>query len=121
MRFRPSTTSISGPPFSNPAIRSERLGPVMRDERGRRIDKPLDIDQNAPYVQALRNGNLCMWYYLRGECSGCERVHKVKPLKPREYDCLWSVARQAPCFKVLKGKDCDDAKCIYGHGQLEKG
>lgn len=118
LRPKPTTTSVPSPPFSDPTINSERLGPVIRDESGQRVDKPLDVDPSGVYVQVLRNTNLCMWYYLRGECSGCERVHDVKPLNPHGYDCLWFVARQGMCFKVRNGKDCDDAKCIYGHRQL---
>ena len=94
---------------------AERLGPVLRNAAGQRIDKPLHIDTNSAYIQVLKKSNLCMWYYLRGECTGCNRNHFVGPLQPHEYDCLWYLARNALCWKVQKGKDCDDPNCIYGH------
>lgn len=35
--------------------------------------------------------------------------------KPESFDCLWFLVRHGLCFKVRRGKDCDDSKCIYGH------
>ena len=99
----------------NPAVSSDRLGPVLRDDTGKRVDKLLSVDPNTPYMNFLSHANLCGWYYLRGKCDGCDRNHVPPPLKAREFDCLWFLTRHGLCFKVRKGKDCDDPKCIYGH------
>lgn len=116
MDFRPSRAArLPGSHLINPAAKPERLGPVLRNDHGRRIDKQLDVDIHAPEFQALRKSNRCNWYYLRGECSGCERRHDLEPLTDQEYDWLWFSARQALCYKVKGSRDCDDAKCIYGH------
>ena len=99
----------------NPAALTDRLGPVLRDDTGKRVDRLLGVDPNTPYMNFLRQANMCAWYYLRGKCDGCDRNHVPPPLKAREFDCLWYIARHGLCFKVRKGKDCDDPKCIYGH------
>ena len=101
-------------PF-NPAALTDRFGIVFRDDTGKRVDKLLGVDANTPYVNYLRQANMCGWYYLRGKCDGCDRNHVPLPLKAREFDCLWFLVRHGLCFKVRKGKDCDDPKCIYGH------
>lgn len=99
----------------NAAALSDRLGPVLRDDTGKRVDKLLGVDPNTPYMNFLSQANLCGWYYLRGKCDGCDRNHVPPPLKAREFDCLWFLTRHGLCFKIRKGKDCDDPKCIYGH------
>lgn len=99
----------------NPAALTDRLGPVFRDHTGKRVDKLLSVDPNTPYMHFLRQANLCTWYYLRGKCDSCGKNHVPPPLNVREFDCLWFLARRGLCFKVRKGKDCDDPKCIYGH------
>ena len=92
---------------------SKRLGPIQRDSEGRRVDKKLEVDVSL--VHAMRGGNLCAWYYLRGECKGCPRIHTVPPLDGKMYDALWLISRGNLCHKVRKDKDCDDDRCIYGH------
>ena len=99
----------------NPAPLFERLGPVIIDGEGKRVDKVLNIDVTSPYINVLRQNKLCPWYYLRGRCEGCDKSHVASPLKAKEFDYLWYVARQGVCFKVRKGKVCNDDKCIYGH------
>lgn len=99
----------------NPAALTDRLGPVLRNDSGKRVDRLLVVDPNTSYMNFLRQANLCAWYYLRGKCDGCDRNHVPSPLKAREFDCLWYLARHGLCFKVRKGKDCFDPKCIYGH------
>ena len=111
----PANASTSGPKHLNPAAHADRLGPVLRHASGKRIDKQLAVDPTTPYLQVLKKANLCSWYYLRGECTGCSKNHFVGPLTPREFDCLWYLTRAGLCFQVRKGKDCDDPKCIYGH------
>lgn len=101
--------------FSNTAALSGRLGPVIRNQKGKRIDKVLDVDITSPYLGVIRQTRLCPWFYLRGRCDGCDRNHRVPPLNARESDYLWYHARHGLCHKVRKGKDCDDPKCVYGH------
>ena len=79
------------------------------------MDKILDVDVSSPYLQVLRKLKLCQWFYLRGRCEGCDRNHLIPPLKAREFDCLWYLARYGACNKIRKGKECDDPKCVYGH------
>ena len=114
----PSSASITTPSVQdhvNPAALTDRLSPVFRNDTGKRVDKLLAVDPSTPYLNFLRQANLCAWYYLRGKCDGCDRNHANPPLRAREFDCLWFFARHGLCFKVRKGKDCDDPKCIYGH------
>ena len=101
--------------FANTAALSDRLGPVIRNAKGKRIDKILDVDITSPYLGVIRQTRLCPWYYLRGRCEGCDRNHRVPPLNARETDYLWYHARHGLCQKIRKGKDCDDPKCVYGH------
>ena len=79
------------------------------------MDKSLDIDVSSSCINVLRKSNLCQWYYLRGSCEGCDRNHFPPPLKAKEFDYLWYLARNGLCFKVRKGKECEDPKCVYGH------
>ena len=113
----PSTPVVA--PFvkdpSNPAALTDRIGPVLHDNAGKRVDKLLGVDPKTPYMNFLRQANLCGYYYLRGKCDGCSRSHVPPPLKARDFDCLWLLTRHALCFKTRKGKDCDDPLCIYGH------
>ncbi|KAK8091701.1 hypothetical protein PG997_002062 [Apiospora hydei] len=100
--------------YANPAAQSSRLGPVIRDQNGRRVDKALQVDQTA--VERLRKGGLCYWLYLRGECvAQCGRNHVHRPLEDEEFDALWWLARHARCFANRKAdrsgiNDCRDAK-----------
>jgi len=116
----PSTGGVALPStpasqeFVNPGALSDRLE-LVRNQAGQRIDKELVVDINAPYAEALRRSQLCSWYYLRGKCVGCKKVHSVSALNGRQFDCLWYFARQNLCHKIRKGKDCDDRLCIYGH------
>ncbi|KAK8022579.1 hypothetical protein PG993_013346 [Apiospora rasikravindrae] len=108
--------------FINPAAQFSRLGPVLRDHNGRRVDKALQVDQTV--VERLKRGGLCYWLYLRGECATrCDRNHVHRPLDDDEFDALWWLARKARCFANRKeGRagivDCVDAKCVYGHQGL---
>ncbi|KAF6217841.1 hypothetical protein HO133_006253 [Letharia lupina] len=101
--------------FSNAAALSHRLGPVIRNENRKRIDKMLDVDITSPYLGIVRQTKLCPWFYLRGRCEGCDGNHRVPPLNARESDYLWYHARYGLCHKIRKGKDCDDPRCVYGH------
>lgn len=122
---RPSSTGGVLPPtteggsssrvLTNPAALSDRLE-LIRDESGKRVDKPLSIDPNPSYLNALRQNKLCGYYHLRGRCEGtCDKNHVPLGLDGRSFDHLWYLSRQAACYKVRKGKDCADPKCIYGH------
>lgn len=99
----------------NSAALTDRLGPVFRDDTGKRVDKLLSVDPNDPYTRFLRQANMCSYFYLRGKCEGCNRNHVAPALKAERFDCLWFLARHGLCFKARKGKDCDDPRCIYGH------
>ena len=110
--IRPLTAATG---FSNTAALSNRLGPVIRNKEGKRIDKLLDVDITSPYLGVIRQNRLCPWFYLRGRCEGCDRNHRAPPLNARESDYLWYHARHGLCHKVRKDKDCEDPKCVYGH------
>lgn len=100
----------------NPAPLSDRLGPVLFNEAGKRVDKKLKVNVESTYLEALRQNKFCHWYYLRGECDGkCRKNHVPPPLDASSFDHLWYVSRGGLCHKIRKGKDCDDAKCVYGH------
>ena len=115
MELSTSTAVFTGNGFTNPFTLSERLGPVLRDTEGKRIDKKLKVDVRSGYLNVLRGNKLCYAYYLRGRCQGCDMNHILPPFKAREFDCLWYVAREGMCRKIEKGEDCDDPKCFYRH------
>ncbi|KAK8113578.1 hypothetical protein PG984_014104 [Apiospora sp. TS-2023a] len=58
--------SKTQPGLVNPAAHSSRLGPIIRDENGRRVDKKLHVDQDV--VDRIKKGHLCYSFYLRGAC-----------------------------------------------------
>ncbi|VUC26772.1 unnamed protein product [Clonostachys rosea] len=106
--------------YHNPNAQSDRFGHILRNESGRRIDAPLQVDKAI--VERIKRGGLCFHLYLRGECiaSMCRRNHAYRPLSNEEFDALLSVARrQGRCYQNKKadqgGSDCSDPKCVYGH------
>ncbi|KAL8665392.1 MAG: hypothetical protein Q9202_002285 [Teloschistes flavicans] len=101
--------------FTSPNVDSTKLKPIMTNESGHRIDKPLQVDPSLQ--QAMARKNLCVWLFLKGHCSGCVRNHSHRPLSEEEYDALWLVARQGQCFNHRRGKICLDPTCVYGHGR----
>ncbi|KAF2452958.1 hypothetical protein BDY21DRAFT_148102 [Lineolata rhizophorae] len=94
----------------------ERFGPILRDANGRRRDRELKNPDPA-VLGKLKSLNLCNWKFLRGNCDleSCTRNHNFRDLTDAEGDALWYLARQGRCWKVRRGDDCDDPKCIYGH------
>jgi len=98
----------------------DRLGPVLTDHAGCRIDRPLQV--NKAVVERIKKGSLCYYFYLRGKCTTkCSRNHLHRALTDEEFDALWEQARQGRCSKSRKadrdgGDDCSDVMCIYGHG-----
>lgn len=105
----------------NPSAQTSRLGPVLTDQSGLRVDRPLDVNQAV--FERIKKGFLCYYFFLRGECASpaCARNHVHRPLTDEEFDALWLLARQGRCFKNRKAdrnadKDCSDAMCVYGHG-----
>ena len=92
-----------------------KLGPIVRDKAGNRIDREIKV--NDKLLEAIKPARLCSWYYLRGECNmDCGKSHKYhKPLTDPEFNAVWWLARQGQCFRIKKGKDCDDDKCVYSH------
>jgi hypothetical protein len=101
--------------FQNPFAWQARLGPVFLDKRsGLRYDKSLKIEPEA--LKTMERSRLCFWFYLVGECKGCDRLHEAgRRLTTDEFDALWAISRRGECYKSRKGKPCDDGLCIYGH------
>jgi hypothetical protein len=92
----------------------DRFGPVVRDPKGKRIDKQLSV--KPALVTQFGSANLCYWLFLRGECRGsCSRVHQYRSLAPEEWDALWLQARRGRCYKAQKNEFCDDSRCVYSH------
>lgn len=118
--FSSETSSFTpgSPTFIKPlsVVQSERLGPIIRDKKGNRIDKILSIDPSL--LQRMKKLNLCGWHYLREDCvHEHNRSHAYpRPLSVEEYDAVWYLTRIGGlCYNVKKNKDCTDDKCIYGH------
>ncbi|KAL8892763.1 MAG: hypothetical protein Q9215_000355 [Flavoplaca cf. flavocitrina] len=79
----PATASrVTKAPFQCSAVDASRLGPIMKNEQGKRIDKHLRVDPGA--VQALMEKNLCTWFYLKGFCAGCDRNHAHRLLNEQQ-------------------------------------
>ncbi|KAL8749024.1 MAG: hypothetical protein Q9184_006968 [Pyrenodesmia sp. 2 TL-2023] len=100
-------------PYTFAAVDPRRLGPVLKNGDGLRMDKPLSAEPSL--VKAMRQKSLCYWLYLRGHCEGCNRYHGSPPLSVNEQHALWFLARQGACYAHAKGKLCEDPKCVYGH------
>lgn len=104
----------------NPHAKPDRLGPVLTDQNGRRVDRELQV--NEVVVERIKKGDLCFYFFLRGACLAkkCERNHVHRPLTDEEFDALWWLARQGRCHKNRRAdrdtaNDCSDAMCVYGH------
>ena len=94
-------------PFSH-ALPPHRLGPVLSDSSGRRVDKPLSIDLNSLSFQQLSKANLCSPYHLLGKCAGdCGRTHLSRPLSDHEFDSVWFPARQNICHRFRDRGNCN--------------
>lgn len=104
--------------YRNPKAQSNRLGPLTKDQGGRRVDKKLDVDEAVK--ERMKKSDLCFHLFLRGECSlqrRCARNHEHRPLTDEEFDAVWALARQGRCYADRDpGRDCADVMCIYGHG-----
>lgn len=126
---------VAAPQFMQPQRyhiskpQSERLGPVVTNQAGRRVDKPFPVQPSEAVMEKMKNKSLCFHLFLRGECNTgekpCRRNHAHPPLSEEEFYALWAQARKARCFKSRKGdqnvaNDCSDAKCVYGHISCEK-
>jgi hypothetical protein len=112
----PSSTSSSPTPFKSfPHVNSVRLGPIIRNSSGKRIDKELSVDSSL--LQRMKAFNLCSCHYLREDCvQKCRRSHAyARPLSLEEHDAVWYLARSALCKSVKQKSDCNDDRCIYGH------
>ncbi|KUJ17501.1 uncharacterized protein LY89DRAFT_781698 [Mollisia scopiformis] len=104
---------LSGKPVAN----CDRLRPILFNEAGKRIDKPLSVHGDC--VKEIRKRNLCSWHYLRADCivDGCKKVHDFRrPLTPKNYDALWCISRENVCRRLSKHGKCEDDQCIFGHG-----
>ncbi|KAL2063045.1 hypothetical protein VTL71DRAFT_6117 [Oculimacula yallundae] len=106
----------------NLVANADRLGPVLRDSAGKRVDKKLPFGTYDEQVQRIRNMNLCGWHYLRSDhnVATCKRSHDKlpRPLSSDDYDALWAVTRIGLCHRVRTGGDCDDVLCIYRHDAI---
>lgn len=103
-----------------PQAQSGRLGPVLRDQDGRRVDRPLQVNQEV--LERIKKGGLCYYLFLRGDCVSpmCKRNHVHRALTDEEFDALCYLARQGRCHQNLKadrglGIDCSDVLCVYSH------
>ena len=123
---RPETPSkVSTKGYHTSQAQPDRLGPVLRDQDGRRVDRPLKVSK--PILERVKKGSLCYYLFLRGSCISptCGRSHAYRLLTDEELDALWQLARQGRCYKSQKadryaGDDCSDALCVYGHRSGDK-
>jgi hypothetical protein len=93
-----------------------RLGPVVFDSTGKRVDRPLSVEENL--LNALRKLDFCHWHYLRADCvKPCGRKHDYpRPLGDEMFDAMWYLSRFGKCNKMKKKNgNCKDEKCIFGH------
>lgn len=116
-----STHRESWTGWAMPEVQSERLGPVIKDQNGWRIDKQLSV--NSMILEKMKKKKLCYFLFLRGECThrSCSSHHYHPTLSATEYDALWTLARQGKCRASARAgqdnrNDCSDAMCVYGHG-----
>ena len=97
-------------------MRTQRLGPVPLDGSGRRIDKQLHADGEA--VAWVRRMDLCPYLYLRGECcfEFCRKKHDCQlKLTDSQFDALWLLLRHGKCYRQMRGNNCLDPLCLFGH------
>lgn len=82
----------------------------------RGLDDPITL--NTAALDKLRrrtnNKKVCNNHYLRGPCikDDCTFKHDLVDLTDEELDAVAYLARLNPC---LKGQDCEQGYCIYGH------
>jgi hypothetical protein len=93
----------------------ERLKPILRNNQGKRIDRPLSEDKN--FIDAMRKADLCHYHYLKDDCkTNCHYNHNYsRPLTDREFEALWILSRQNRCHKSRRSGVCEDESCIFGH------
>jgi hypothetical protein len=97
-------------------VNSDRLGPIIRNKLGKRVDRPLSVHDDL--LDIMRKRELCFWHYLRSDCeqSTCKKNHGYpRPLSPDKFEALWLLARAGICHQSRKGLDCPDDKCMYRH------
>ncbi|KAH6664527.1 hypothetical protein B0J14DRAFT_661436 [Halenospora varia] len=107
----------AGPLVQFEVENSKRLGPILRNVAGKRIDQLLSV--NLENLERLRKKNLCSWHYLRSDCvnKSCRKGHGYpKPISTEDFEALWVIARVGKCHKVRKTGDCEDRLCFYSHG-----
>jgi hypothetical protein len=106
--------------YHNRRAQFDRLGPVVTNIDGRRVDKPLQMDEVV--VERIKRRTLCYHLFLRGECVSekCDRRHVHRPLMDNEFDALWWLVRQGQCFKGQQANresrsNCSDGMWVYNH------
>lgn len=97
------------------SVSAIRLGPIIRNPSGKRIDRELIIDANL--LQKMKKLNLCSRHYLREDCAPkCKRNHLYpRPLSLEEHNAVWFLARASLCQSLKRNSNCNDGNCIYGH------
>ncbi|KAL8645494.1 MAG: hypothetical protein Q9226_007279 [Calogaya cf. arnoldii] len=104
----------------NMNIISELLGPILKDGKGTRYEKPLHVRKEL--IEATEAYNICPRLYLAGFCHGCDKDHESARIHLDMWNALWIISRREPCpTKYQMDMDCIDTKCIYGHGSLQAG
>jgi hypothetical protein len=106
--------SMTIQPYSYPGAKLERLGSILHNAQGKRIDRPLSVRPEV--IKQLERENLCYYLFLRGECrEKCSRKHISHLLSDEEWDALWFLARRGRCYRSRKDNNCNDSKCVYSH------
>lgn len=95
-----------------------RLGPVLYGADGRRVDRPLKVDEK--FLNVIRKNDFCHCHFLRAGCvkNGCGRKHDypVRPLSDKEFDAMWHLSRGGKCHRMKKkNRNCTDDRCVFGH------
>ncbi|EPE33631.1 hypothetical protein GLAREA_06644 [Glarea lozoyensis ATCC 20868] len=89
-----------------------KLGPVLFNSNGQRVDRPLKVGRRARNL--FTGGNYCYSHYLVADCvKHCVRKHDYpRPLSEEAFDTMWYLARFEKCSRA---GNCKSDRCIYGH------
>ena len=92
-----------------PGAVARSIAPIVRDNRGRRIDPP--VFHNS-LVEKVAERKWCNNFHLKSFCKfpNCEFKHGS--IDEAQLNALYYVARQAPC---RWGSACNDPYCFAGH------